>query len=123
MSTFRRATATRSVAFPSGRRFGPFRRACCARSCGALYVLHFVRDFGLTAVFLIGGAALSGFGIAFGSWHWWQSVQTASITPAGTVMIAALSLIVGVQCLLQAVLLDVQSQPTKPLGRLDTGQP
>ncbi len=88
-----------------------------------LYVLHFVRDFGLTAVFLIGGAALSGFGIAFGAWHWWQSVQTASVTPAGTVMIAALSLIVGVQCLLQAVLLDVQSQPTKPLGRLDTGKP
>jgi len=88
-----------------------------------VYILHFVRDFGLTAVFLIGGAALSGFGIAFGSWAWWQSARTDSVTPAGTVMIAALSLIVGVQCLLQAVLLDVQSQPTTPLRRLDAGQP
>ena len=82
-----------------------------------------MRDFGLTAVFLIGGTALSGFGIAFGSWAWWQSARTDSVTPAGTVMIAALSLIVGVQCLLQAVLLDVQSQPTTPLRRLDAGEP
>jgi dolichol-phosphate mannosyltransferase len=83
-----------------------------------VYVLHFVRDFGLTAVFLTGGALLSGFGIAFGTWSWWQSAQADSVTPAGTVMISALSLIVGVQCLLQAILLDVQSQPTKPLARL-----
>jgi hypothetical protein len=84
-----------------------------------VYILHFVRDFGLTAVFLTGGAALSGFGAAFGAWAWWQSAQTASVTPAGTVMIAAMSLIVGLQCILQAVLLDVQSQPTKPLRRRD----
>jgi hypothetical protein len=81
-------------------------------------ILHFGHGIGATAAFLSVGAALSAAGAAFVARLWWESATAA----ASDATIAAACLILGARCLLQAVLLDAQSQPTEPLGRLDTRQ-
>lgn len=80
-----------------------------------VWVQHFVRDFGLTALFALAGLGLTTFGGVFGAYHWWQSYTTNTPAPMGTIMLSVLPVIIGVQCLLQASLFDVQAQPSEPL--------
>jgi dolichol-phosphate mannosyltransferase len=70
---------------------------------------HMVNDFGIIAMLvLIGGMSLV-FGVAFGAYHWLESIRTGIAATTGTVMIAVVPLILGVQLLLQALTLEVQS--------------
>jgi dolichol-phosphate mannosyltransferase len=94
------------------------------RLSGALarrVILEYVLlDFRPGTVFALVGAALAAFGIAFGGYHWYESVVTGIETTAGTVMLAALPLILGVQLLLQALLLDIgEVRNFTPLRSLD----
>lgn len=72
---------------------------------------YFLVDFGAIAALFSFGCLLLAFGIVFGAVHWSLSAQNGTPTPTGTVMIAALPLIVGVQLLLQALLLEVSGSP------------
>ena len=80
-----------------------------------VWTQHFLRDFGLMPVFLIGGTLATLFGAGFGAWTWYQSWATQVPASVGTVMLSVLPIIVGVQCLLQALLLDVQAEPKTPV--------
>ena len=66
-------------------------------------------------LYIVFGLALTLFGAIWGLWHFLVSAQSGVVATTGTVMIAVLPLIVGVQLLLQAVTLDIQSAPTTPL--------
>jgi len=68
-------------------------------------------DVSPVAIFAILGCALSLFGLAFGLWEWWSHARLGVTTPLGTVMIAAVPLILGFQLLLQAVILDIGNTP------------
>lgn len=72
---------------------------------------HLVTDFGAVAVLSVGGAALVLFGVVFGGYHWWLSVVTGLASTTGTVMIAVLPIIVGIQAVLQAFAMTVTSSP------------
>lgn len=76
---------------------------------------HFVQDFGLFALFLVSGLLLSAFGAGFGAWAWIVNAHRNVETSAGTVMIAVLPIILGIQLLLQALTLDIQSTPVHPV--------
>jgi len=80
-----------------------------------IWTQYFMRDFGLMPVFLISGSINLLFGVVFGAWTWWNSYATGNLATTGTVMLSLLPIIVGVQLLLQAILLDVQSEPQSPL--------
>ena len=82
-----------------------------------LWIQYVLRDFGLFSVFLISGLLLLMFGLSFGIFHWIRSLQLDIATPTGTVMLAVLPIILGTQFILQAIFLDVQNIPTKPLHR------
>ncbi len=83
-----------------------------------------MRDFGILTVFLLAGLALTSFGGLFGVYHWVESARRGVATPTGTVMLAVLPIILGVQCLLQAIVLDVQSVPSEPVhGETVRGEP
>jgi hypothetical protein len=84
---------------------------------------YFVRDFTVASLFLLAGAGSVLFGLIFGASHWWTSAHTGIATPTGTVMIAVLPLMLGVQLLLQAVVSDVQSVPSQPVSKISTGDP
>jgi glycosyltransferase involved in cell wall biosynthesis len=72
---------------------------------------YFLRDFNLVSVLLCGGLHLLLFGILWSALHWYRSYATGVVATTGTVIIGALTIILGFQLLLQAVVLDVQSEP------------
>jgi glycosyltransferase involved in cell wall biosynthesis len=72
---------------------------------------HIVLDFGLIALLSILGLGLTLFGLAFGGYVWWLSASSGTPTNAGTVMIAVVPVILGIQMLLQALAMEVQSSP------------
>ena len=78
------------------------------------------------AVFGILGLMLCGFALVFGGYQWIKNASQNIPTPTGTIMLAALPLILGFQLLLQAVVLDIQNTPRagKSMGedRLDENQ-
>ena len=80
-----------------------------------LRLQYFVRDFTAVSLYIVFGLVLTLFGTVWGLWHFLISAQSGVVATTGTVMIAVLPLIVGVQLLLQAVTLDIQSAPTMPL--------
>lgn len=95
--------------------------------CRRLWIQYFVRDFSIASVLMVFGTLLLLFGLVFGGWHWLVSIQTLIPTPTGTVMLAVLPVILGIQFLLQTVIADVQNVPRKPLQSnvefLESGQP
>jgi len=80
-----------------------------------IWVQYFLRDFGLFSIFLVAGLMFLIFGLGFGTYHWALGAYLRSPTGTGTVMIAVLPVILGVQFLLQALLLDVQNVPAHAL--------
>ncbi len=88
--------------FPPSLLKGFFRR---------IWIQYFVRDFSIASLYLIAGLVLLLTGGTFGAIRWHSSAQLQVATPTGTVMLAALPVILGIQFLLQAVGLDIQNQP------------
>ena len=78
---------------------------------------YFVRDFTPVSLFLIAGAVATAFGAAWGVYHWRSASSRGVTASTGTVMIAVLPIILGVQLLLQAIVLDIQNVPRDPLQR------
>lgn len=76
---------------------------------------YFVRDFGIFSMLMMSGLFFSLFGILFGLYHWYVSWATHTVASTGTVMIAVLPLLLGAQLLLQAMIVDIQNTPKKPL--------
>lgn len=79
---------------------------------------YFLRDLPVASLELLAGTALFGFGVLFGSWHWWQSAQQMDSTPVGTIMIATVSVVSGLQFLLAFLGHDIGSVPRRPLHPL-----
>jgi dolichol-phosphate mannosyltransferase len=94
--------------FPAALAKGLFRR---------VWIQYFVRDFSMASLYAIGGLGLLVSGGVFGAGHWFSSAQHGVAAPTGTVMLVALSVLLGIQLLLQAVSLDIQNQPTHCLHR------
>jgi hypothetical protein len=80
-----------------------------------LKIQYFVRDFGIFSMLLLLGISFSLFGLIFGLYHWYLSWITATPASTGTVMVAVLPLILGSQLLIQAMIVDMQNTPVRPL--------
>jgi glycosyltransferase involved in cell wall biosynthesis len=76
---------------------------------------YFLRNFSIATVNLLMGLALLTAGTTFGTWHWVQSLITGNASTSGTVMLAALPVIVGLQLVLQALSYDIGAVPTRPI--------
>ena len=74
--------------------------------------------FSIASVELLAGIGLMLFGILFGTWNWAASVRTGLPATTGTVMLAALPVILGVQLLLQFLAFDIGSVPTRSIAPL-----
>jgi len=75
--------------------------------------LYFVRDFTAASLFIITGVIGILFGIIWGGVFWIRSVIIDVPATTGTVMISVLPLIIGLQLLLQAIVMDIQNIPTR----------
>lgn len=80
-----------------------------------IFDTYFVRDPGIATLELVFGKLLLLFGMVFGGWHWFKSVDTGVPATAGTVILAALPIILGVQFLLAFIGSDTRRVPTMPI--------
>jgi len=79
---------------------------------------YFIREFNAGTLQLVIGLVLTIFGISFGTWHWIKNLSLGIPTPTGTVMIAALPVILGFYSLLGALNYDITNIPKQPLHKL-----
>ena len=81
------------------------------------YVYNYlVRDFNVGTLYSIFGALLVIVGSAFGATHWLDSALSNHPATSGTVMLAALPILIGIQCLIAFLHYDVSNLPTEPLS-------
>ena len=93
-------------------------RNCCKR----IFYNYFLRDMALASIELAAGVALLTFGLVYGSIKWMHSYDTASLATAGTVMLAALPVIVGLQFILAFLAYDIANVPRRALSALTATQ-
>lgn len=78
---------------------------------------YFLRNFSLASLSLVVGVLLIAAGGGFGLVRWWQSIESGQPATAGTVMLAALPFLVGVQLVLSFLAYDMSMIPTEPIQR------
>ena len=89
------------------------------RNLGKRFIYsYFVRDFNMASVMAIIGLPLLLFGVIFGTMEWIDSNRQGTTASAGTVMVAALPIIVGLQLILSALSFDLNNQPQIALQNL-----
>lgn len=84
-----------------------------------LKIEYFIRDFTPVSLFLVAGIPMVIFGLIFGLYHWAQSIAQQVPATTGTVMVATLPVIIGIQLILQAFVMDIQNTPSIPLQTLE----
>lgn len=81
------------------------------------YVYNYlVRDFNVGTLYSLSGVLLVLLGTFFGLWRWIVSSSTSHPATSGTVMLAALPILIGIQCLIAFLHYDVSSVPTEPVS-------
>ena len=88
---------------------------CAVRIFKRFFYRYILQDFNIGSVETIVGLVMLLFGGVFGIWHWIVSVNSGQVASAGTVMIAILPIVVGVQLLLSAISFDITNRPSQSL--------
>jgi dolichol-phosphate mannosyltransferase len=83
-----------------------------------IFYNYYLRDMSLASIELPIGLLLLLSGGNYGFYHWFNSLQTGVTTPAGTVMLAALPILMGVQLILSFLSYDIASVPRKPFHKM-----
>jgi glycosyltransferase involved in cell wall biosynthesis len=94
---------------------GPFLRGNVRNTLRRLLYGYFLRGFSAASLGLLLGLPLFLFGLVFGVWRWSATIATGVPSTAGTVMLAALPLILGTQLLLSWLNFDVAAEPRHPI--------
>lgn len=89
--------------------------------CRRIGYNYFLRDVSLASLELLAGIILLSFGTIFGGWHWWHSAQAGVATPVGTIMIATVAVVSGLQFLLAFFGHDIAASPSRPVHPLVAG--
>jgi glycosyltransferase involved in cell wall biosynthesis len=80
-----------------------------------IFYSYFLRNFSIASAYLVVGLCLMFFGLVFGSVNWAHSVRTGVAASSGTVMLAAMPLLIGLQLLLNFMAFDVSAEPSSPI--------
>lgn len=82
-----------------------------------IFYNYYLRDLSLASIELPLGLALLVVGAGLGGYHWLESAREGAVTPAGTVMLAALPILMGMQLVLAFLGYDIASVPRRPRHR------
>lgn len=85
--------------------------------CKRIFFCYFLREFNVASLNLLLSVMLIGFGTGFGLFHWIHGFQLNQLASAGTVMFAALPVILGWQALLSFLAFDVGNVPKIPFRK------
>ncbi len=83
-----------------------------------IFYNYWLRDMSLASIELPLGLLLFVSGMTFGAYHWIHSLMKGVATPAGTVMLAALPVLMGAQLVLAFLAYDIASVPRRPFHKL-----
>ncbi|MCD4706263.1 MAG: glycosyltransferase family 2 protein [Candidatus Sabulitectum sp.] len=85
-----------------------------------LYFQYLIKDFGIATIQLVFGTLLTVFGTTMGIINWHRSIVTGVTASSGSVMLAALPVILGIQMLLSFLNYDISSVPRRSVsGKLN----
>lgn len=76
---------------------------------------YYIYDFSMMSIYLLTGIPLLLFGLIFGVIKWIHYAQLNLPAPTGTVILPTLSVLLGIQILLSAIEIDMNSSPKQPL--------
>ncbi len=79
-----------------------------------LFYNYFLRDMSLASIELVMGALFVSVGVVLGAWFWFESANTGITASAGSVMLVALQIIVGLQLILGFLAYDIATVPRRP---------
>ena len=82
-----------------------------------LFYSYFLRDFSMASVQFLIGTTLVAAGTWIGLDYWRESARTGRVASSGTVMLAALPIVIGFQLLLAFLSFDMQNSPASPIHR------
>lgn len=77
---------------------------------------YLVRDFNIGTIYSLAGIFFLLAGGLFGISHWLSSYTSSRTASSGTVMLAAMPVLVGIQLLIAFLQYDVSSVPTEPVS-------
>ena len=77
---------------------------------------YYIYDFSMISLYIITGIPLLLFGFTFGIIKWIEYASRNIPAPTGTVMLPTLSVILGIQIILSAIEIDMNSNPRQPLS-------
>lgn len=82
-----------------------------------LFYNYYLRDFNVASIELALGPPLIAFGASVGAIHWYTSIDAGRFASAGTVMLAALPIMLGAQLVLAFLGYDLRNMPAQPIHR------
>jgi len=100
-----------------GKVIGEFMAKHVRNFCKRVFYNYYLRDLSIASFELPLGLAMLTFGIIFGAVEWLRSLNDHTPASAGTVMLAGLPVILGLQFTLAFLSYDIGSVPRRPLHR------
>ena len=100
-----------------GRVIGPFLVKHGINTAKRIVYNYFLRDFSIASIEILLGPPAIAFGVLVGAVHWISGVQANETATSGTVMLAALPIVVGAQLVLAFLAHDMENVPRDPLVR------
>lgn len=82
-----------------------------------LFYNYYLRNMSLASIELPLGVVLLVWGVVYGSWNWLSSARAGVGTPAGTVMLSALPILMGLQLILAFLAYDIAAVPKRALQK------
>jgi glycosyltransferase involved in cell wall biosynthesis len=77
---------------------------------------YYIYDFSILSLYIVTGLPLLLFGLIFGSIKWIDYASRNIPAPTGTVMLPTLCVLLGIQIILSAIEIDMNSTPRQPLS-------
>jgi len=82
-----------------------------------IFYNYYLRDMSLASIELPVGLLLILFGAVYGGYNWYQSSLLNVSAPTGTVVLSAITLLMGLQLLLAFIGYDIASVPVRPIQK------
>lgn len=93
-----------------------FMKGHIKNSIKRIFYKYYLRDFSVASVQLPLSILMMSFGIIFGLSEWYNSIISDTVASSGTVMLASMPIIIGVQLFLSFLSYDMHTQPQRPLA-------
>lgn len=100
-----------------GKIIGDFAKKNIKNTFKRIFYNYFLRDMSVASIELVIGFFLLTFGVCYGVFHWVNSAQEGVITPTGTVMLAVLPIVIGVQLMLSFLAFDISNVPRRRIHK------